>query len=117
MELSKQTLEGVVVIRAEGDLTAATSGPLEELVRAEIAAGTRRIVVDLEAVRYVASAGLRVFMIAAKTVGPNGRFLLAGANATVRQVLDMTGLSGIIRVYATAAEAVTAAGSAGREPS
>jgi anti-anti-sigma factor len=110
MKLDKQTHDGVVVIRAEGDLTAATSGPLEELVRAEIAGGVRRIVVDLEGVRYVASAGLRVFMIAAKSVGPDGRFVLAGANATVRQVLDMTGLSGLIGVYPTAAEAVTAAG-------
>lgn len=109
MKLDTQTRDGVLVIRAEGDLTAATSGPLEELVRAEIAGGVRRIVVDLEGVRYVASAGLRVFMIAAKSIGSDGRFLLAGANATVRQVLDMTGLSGIIGVYPTTAEAVTAA--------
>lgn len=109
MKLDTETRDGVLVIKAEGDLTAATSGPLEELVRSEIAGGSRRIVIDLEGVRYVASAGLRVFMIAAKTIGPDGRLLLAGANAAVRQVLDMTGLSGIIGVYATAAEAVTAA--------
>ncbi|MGE3294626.1 MAG: STAS domain-containing protein [Geminicoccaceae bacterium] len=109
MKLDKETLGGVLVVRAEGDLTAATSAPLEELVRAEIAGGVRRIVIDLEGVRYVASAGLRVFMIAAKTIGPDGRLLLAGANAAVRQVLDMTGLSGIIGVYPTTAEAVAAA--------
>ena len=109
MNLDKQTLDGVLVIRAEGDLTAATSGPLEELVRSEIAGGSRRIVIDLAGVRYVASAGLRVFMIAAKTIGPDRRLLLAGANAAVRQVLDMTGLSGIVGVYPTTAEAVAAA--------
>jgi anti-anti-sigma factor len=109
MNLDKQTLDGVLVITAEGDLTAATSGPLEELVRSEIAGGSRRIVIDLAGVRYVASAGLRVFMIAAKTIGPDGRLLLAGANAAVRQVLDMTGLSGMVGVYPTTAEAVAAA--------
>lgn len=109
MELTKRTVDGVVVISAAGDLTAATSGPLEVLVRDEIAGGARRIVIDLAGVRYVASAGLRVFMIAAKSVGGEGRFILAGANATVRQVLDMTGLSGIIGVHASTDEALAAA--------
>jgi anti-anti-sigma factor len=101
MELNRDLIDGVVVIRAAGDLTAATAGPLEDMVRKEIAGGAKRIVVDLAAVRYVASAGLRVFMIAAKTIGADGRFHLSGANSSVRQVLDMTGLSGIIKVHDT----------------
>jgi anti-anti-sigma factor len=113
MELTRQTIDGVVVIKAAGDLTAATSGPLEEMVRTEIGGGARRIVVDLSAVRYVASAGLRVFLIAAKTIGADGRFLLAGANGSVRQVLDMTGLSGIIGVHAAPEDAVRAAAADG----
>jgi anti-sigma B factor antagonist len=107
--LSKEISDGVVVIKAGGDLTAATSGPLEELVRAEIAGGAKRMVVDLSEVRYVASAGLRVFMIAAKSIGADGRFLLSGANASVRQVLDMTGLSGIIGVHQATQDAIASA--------
>jgi anti-anti-sigma factor len=79
MGLSKETIDGVVVIKASGDRTAATRGPLEQLIRAELSAGANRMVVDLSAVRYVASAGLRVFLIAAKAIGGKGRFVLAGA--------------------------------------
>lgn len=113
MELTRQTIDGVVVIKAAGDLTAATSGPLEDMVRGEIGGGAKRIVVDLAAVRYVASAGLRVFMIAAKTIGGDGRFMLSGANSSVRQVLDMTGLSGIIGVHPALEDAVQAAAGGG----
>ena len=109
MELTKEAIGGVTVIRAAGDLTAATCKPLEDAVRAELAAGSKRIVVDLSAVRYVASAGLRVFMIAAKNIGADGRFILSGANTSVRQVLDLTGLSGLIAVHPDVEDALRAA--------
>jgi anti-sigma B factor antagonist len=112
MDLSKEAIDGVVVIRASGDLTAATSGPLEELIRSELGAGNNRLVVDLSGVRYVASAGLRVFLVAVKSVGGNGRFVLAGANASVRQVLDMTGFSGIMEVRESVPDAVAHAAGA-----
>jgi anti-anti-sigma factor len=112
MDLSKETIGGVVVITSSGDLTAATSGPLEQVIRAELAAGADRMVVDLSSVRYVASAGLRVFLIAAKAIGGKGRFVLAGANPSVRQVLDMTGFSGIIEIRDNVPEAVSRAATA-----
>jgi anti-anti-sigma factor len=112
MNVSKKTIDDVVVITAWGDLTAATSGPLEQLIRAEIGAGASRMVVDLSSVRYVASAGLRVFLIAAKAIGSEGRFILAGANPSVRQVLDMTGFSGIIEIHGSLPDAVSRAATA-----
>jgi anti-anti-sigma factor len=112
MGLSKETIDGVVVIKASGDRTAATRGPLEQLIRAELSAGANRMVVDLSAVRYVASAGLRVFLIAAKAIAGKGRFVLAGANSSVRQVLDMTGFSGIIEICESVPAAVSRAATA-----
>jgi anti-sigma B factor antagonist len=112
MNVSKETIDDVVVLKASGDLTAATSGALEQMVRAELAAGGNRMVIDLSSVRYVASAGLRVFLIAAKAIGGKGRFVLAGANPSVRQVLDIAGFSGIIEIHGSVPDAVSRAATA-----
>jgi anti-anti-sigma factor len=112
MNSSKETISGIVVIKSSGDLTAATSGALEQVVRAELAAGADRMVIDLSSVRYVASAGLRVFLIAAKALRGKGRFVLAGANPSVRQVLDTTGFSGIIEIRESVPDALDRAASA-----
>ena len=113
MDLSTQERDGdVLVVTAHGDLNAGSCGRLEQELNARIDAGRRRLVLDLGEVRYVSSAGLRVFLLAARKIGKEGRFVLAKPAEAVRGVLEMTGFLGIIRVEADLDAAIAAAGAA-----
>jgi stage II sporulation protein AA (anti-sigma F factor antagonist) len=108
LELASERIGDVTVVHAAGDLNAATSGPLEKLLLDHVAAGQNRIVLDLEGVRYVASAGLRVFLILAKRLKTEGAFCLARPAAQVSQVLEMSGFASILKIKADLEGAVAA---------
>ena len=108
MELASEQIGEVIVVRATGDLNAATSGVLEKALLDHVAGGHNRLVLDLGGVRYVASAGLRVFLILAKRLKGQGAFCLAAPGPQVKQVLDMSGFASILTIKPEVAEAVTA---------
>ncbi len=110
MELASEQIGAVTVVKATGDLNAATSGSLEKLLLEHVAAGHDRIVLDLAGVRYVASAGLRVFLILAKRLKAQGAFCLARPGTQVSQVLEMSGFASILAIRPDLDEAVAAVG-------
>ena len=113
MELATEERDGgVLVVAARGDLNAASCGRLEQELNARMDAGRDRLVLDLAEVRYVSSAGLRVFLLAARKAGKGGRFVLARPVEAVRGVLEMTGFLGIMKVEADLDAAVAAAADA-----
>jgi anti-anti-sigma factor len=69
----------------------------------------RILVVDLSAVTFMASMGLRTLMVCARTVGARGgKMALASPQPNVAKVLDESGIGGIIGVYPTLEAAVAA---------
>lgn len=99
----------VLVLRLQGRVDARNVGTLAARLAEAIDAGERRIVVEGERLVYVDSAGLQTLLVAAKRLRPlAGRFVLAGLRQPVRRIVDMAGLSSILRLYASESEAVTA---------
>lgn len=114
MEIATQDRDGgVLVVAVRGDLNAASCGRLEQELNARMDAGRNRLVLDLGEVRYVSSAGLRVFLLAARKAGKAGKFVLARPADAVRGVLEMTGFLGIMTVEADLEAAVAAAAAGG----
>lgn len=114
MEIATQDRDGgVLVVAVRGDLNAASCGRLEQELNARMDAGRNRLVLDLGEVRYVSSAGLRVFLLAARKAGKAGKFVLARPADAVRGVLEMTGFLGIMTVEADLEAAVAAAAGGG----
>ena len=102
----------VTVLSIEGRLDAVSAPALEGKITALAAAGTVRIVLDCAKLEYVSSAGLRVFLSAAKRLkGAQGRFALGGAVQQVREILDMAGFASVLPVLKTAEDAVAACAS------
>jgi anti-sigma B factor antagonist len=112
MDLSNTVRDGVLVIAAAGDLNAVSCGQLESELTAQAEAGHTRIVLDLGEVRYVSSAGLRVFLVSARRLGKEGSFVLARPTESVAQILKMTGFDRIVRVEPSVEAAVVAAAGA-----
>jgi anti-sigma B factor antagonist len=65
----------------------------------------------LSQVGYMSSAGLRALLAALKEARQQkGDFRLAAVQDNVRQVLEMSGFTGIFQVFATVEEAVASFG-------
>jgi anti-anti-sigma factor len=99
---------GVLGIGVSGRLDSTTSPTLEKEVRRQLDAGHARIVFDLATLQYISSAGLRVFIMAAREIRGKGAVALAAPTPNVQQVLDIAGVTAFAKIYSTATEAVQA---------
>jgi anti-anti-sigma factor len=78
LELHETEFASAVVLAAHGRLDATSSPALELRLREMVAAGRTRIVLDLERVGFISSAGLRVLVVAGKLLAEHaGRMILA----------------------------------------
>jgi anti-anti-sigma factor len=94
-------MSSVVVLAASGRLDSTSSPVLEQRLREMVDAGRIRIVLDLERVGYISSAGLRVFIVAAKLLGDRaGHFVLAGLSSENLRLFDLTGFTGLVAIAA-----------------
>ena len=87
---SGKTLE----VLLEGRLDTLTAPELEKALSS--LEGVEHLVLDLEKVDYVSSAGLRVMLAAHKRMSLQGDMCLRGVQPLVREVLDMSGLSSVL---------------------
>ena len=109
MELSSVLQDGIMVVTATGDLNATSCNQVETELSAQADAGHRWIVLDLGEVRYVSSAGLRVFLVSARKLAKAGAFVLARPTPSVAQILKMTGFDRIVQVEPSLEAAVATA--------
>ena len=82
-----------VHLRVSGDLDQSTSPSLEAAALGALETGAQVVVVDLSAVMFVDSAGLRAIVTAANAAEARGvRMLVAGMSGGVERLLQLTGL-------------------------
>jgi anti-anti-sigma factor len=94
MKLSDDRQGDVLIVRPEGRIDTNTSEELEKWLASRLDGGPKRLVMDLGALDYISSAGLRVFLMTLKKVkGSGGQLVLAGLNTSVRQIFDLAGFS------------------------
>jgi anti-anti-sigma factor len=73
-----------------------------------IDAGARNLLLDFSAVTYVSSAGLRTLVTTAKRLAnSDGELILAGMNARVRNIFEISGLTSVLTIHLTKAEALS----------
>ena len=92
--------ESITVLIAEGSLDSLSADSLTQVLDREILAGHTNLVVDLAAVHYTSSAGLRSLLMAlkgARRVG--GDLRLGAAQPNVIEVLSMAGFTSIIKTF------------------
>jgi anti-anti-sigma factor len=107
LEFHETVFTSAVVLAASGRLDAANSPALETRLREMVAIGRTRIVLDLERVGYIGSAGLRVLVFAGKLLADHeGRMILVGLSSENRRLFDLTGFSDLFSIAMDRAQAV-----------
>jgi anti-anti-sigma factor len=107
MKLSATTIGPVTVVRMEGNLDSESSPPVHDELARLIDEGASRLLVNLEGVGFVSSAGLRIIVSALKKLMDcGGELRLSNLNDPVTQVFEISGLISVLKVFATEEEAL-----------
>ena len=97
---------GMMEISVAGFLDAHTFEQLEESIQEAFGEGMFKVIVDLEHVEYISSAGAGVFIGALSESQENGgNIVLVGPSDGVMQVFDLLGLTQIFRIAASRGQA------------
>jgi anti-sigma B factor antagonist len=105
-EVRKES-NGVVVIGVDGQLIVSNRHELKERVAEAVDFGTRKILVDFTNTGYIDSSGLGALVSLAKKLREaGGELRLAGLNADLRTLFELTKLDTLFTITATADEAL-----------
>ncbi len=97
----------IIIVGLQGRMDSSTASIVEEKMLGLIDRGENRLVVDCAQLDYISSAGLRVFLMAAKRLTQaKGKIILATLNEDVKQVFDLTGFSSIFQICSSREEAI-----------
>lgn len=108
MQISERLEGAVLVLSVEGRLDNCGSDIFREKTLEHIRAGSRAIIVDFSGTTYIASLGIRALFIPAQELQKsNGRMVLAGLNADLKNLFLIGGLLDLFEVYATPALALS----------
>lgn len=106
MDLTTQEVSGVMVAKVAGRLDAASASQFEKASEGWIAAGTKRLVLDLGALEYISSAGLRAVLSTMKRLkAAGGSLAVCGLGGVVKDVFAISGFDTLLPVASTVAEA------------
>lgn len=97
MTITQNKDNAKLVISIEGRLDTSTAPELEAAIDGAIA-GVSELILDMEKLDYVSSAGLRVILKAQKLMNKQGSMLIRKVNDTIMEVFDITGFVDILTI-------------------
>ena len=106
MEISGVKDGEVMVFQISGRLDAQTAPTAEAEVKNWLGQGENKLIGDLSNLDYISSAGLRILLMAAKSLkGCGGALCLFGLKDAVREVFEMAGFTSVIPLAGDKGEA------------
>ena len=107
VRLQADHIKGILVISAAGQVHGMNARQFHDNLYNEIIAPSNFVVLDLEKLSYINSAGLRSILIVAKTLqGKNTRFALCSLSDSVKEVFKIAGFDKIIEVFESRSDAI-----------
>lgn len=112
MDINNKEIDGVSVVALDGRIVLGEeSNALRERVKALIAEGQKKIVLNMANVKYIDSAGLGILVAAHVSANKQGAALhLSNLGNKFHDVLQLTRLLTVFSVYDSEAEAIRSFG-------
>lgn len=99
MEIRRSFGENAEVLKISGRLDGNTSFELDKELNALIESGTFNITLDISALQYLSSAGLRVLLSTHKRCAKqSGCFSVTGVTKMIQEIFDVTGFAAILNI-------------------
>lgn len=97
MDIKKNSAGDNLTIEIIGRLDAATAPQLEKELNNSLT-GIKSLILDFSQLEYIASAGLRVLLVAQKRMNKQGSMTIKNVTEEVKEVLDMTGFINFLHI-------------------
>ncbi len=99
LKVTLEHLESTVVLRAVGPLDSSTAASLQEPLLRAVESSSGAVQLDLAQVSYLSSAGMRVFLLAAKALQKRGeRLRLVNVPLHIYNILNLAGFTSFIDI-------------------
>ena len=100
MEINTKKERDVLIVSVNGRMGEVTAPEFEERMRELIDEGETRVIVDLEGLEYISSAGLRGLLSSTKTLREkNGQIFLSGLTGAVKEVFEISQFISIFSIF------------------
>ena len=86
-----------LLVMIEGRIDSNTAPELFDTLKNAVE-GIKELVIDLEKVDYISSAGLRVFLSLQKTMNAQGSMIVKNVDQKVMEVFELTGFNEILTI-------------------
>ena len=97
MTIVEERNNNVLTFKIEGRLDTTTAPTLEKTIN-DILDGVTELILDMNQLTYVSSAGLRVLLSSQKKMNKIGTMKLIGVCEDVMEVFEMTGFVDILNI-------------------
>ena len=97
MTINKTQNGSTLTLSLEGRLDTVTSPELEKVISYSLE-GVKELIIDLEKLDYISSAGLRLLLSAQKKMNVQGTMKVIHVNEDVSEVFDITGFCNILTI-------------------
>ena len=97
LNITKNVENAALTLALEGRLDTTTAPDLERELK-ESLDGVTALVIDMSALEYISSAGLRVLLSAQKTMNKQGEMKVTHVNETIMEIFEVTGFSDILTI-------------------
>ena len=97
MTITKEQNGTALKIALEGRLDTMTAPELEAELNNSLGSADS-LTLDFSKLDYISSAGLRVFLLAQKTMNEKGKMTVVHVNETIIEIFEVTGFSDILTI-------------------
>jgi anti-sigma B factor antagonist len=100
--------DGVSVVSVSGEIDLVTAPALEQAIGAVVAESPTALVIDLSAVEFLGSVGLKILAATYERLGTSAGFGVVARGPATRRPIHLTGLDKTFPLYPTLDDALTA---------
>jgi anti-anti-sigma factor len=99
--------DGIAVLTVGGEIDLVTAPALEEAIGGVVADEPTALIIDLSAVDFLASAGLKLLAATHERICDSAQFAVVAHGPATRRPIHLTGLDKTFLVYPTLDDALT----------
>ena len=97
MEIIKEINGNQLVVKLNGELNSFTASSFEEVIKNDLSE-IKLLIIVLENLVYLSSAGLRVLLVGHKIMSKQGKMILKHVNESVKEIFEITGFLNILEI-------------------
>ena len=98
-----------LIAKTDGRVDGTNAREFQTALEAAIDANDRAVILNMEKLSYISSAGLRVILLTAKVLqGRNTKFAVCSLSEAIQEVFEISGFDKIISIHASQAQAQAA---------